>query len=124
MIRIPLCMRATLGFLAFSTFATAQSSQERPNIIFLIGDGMGLPQISAAMVKSDATLHFERFRHIGFIKTHSAAQEVTDSAAGATAFSAGVKTYNGAIGVDVDTASVSTILEELETEGYRTGLIS
>ncbi|HAA20233.1 MAG TPA: alkaline phosphatase [Cytophagales bacterium] len=117
-------MRVLWGFLALSTCSWAQSGQERPNIIFLIGDGMGLPQISAAMVKSDATLHFERFRHLGFIKTHSAVEKVTHSAAGATAFSAGTKTYNGAIGVDVDTVSVPTILEELEEQGYRTGLIS
>lgn len=98
--------------------------QEAPNVILLIGDGMGLSQISAAMYHSQEPLNFERFEHYGFIKTHSAKQKVTDSAAGATAFASGVKSYNGAIGVDADTLSQPTILEYYVEQGYATGVIA
>ena len=38
-------------------------------------------------------------------------QNITDSAAAATAMSAGIKTYNAAIGVDNDGSSVKTVLK-------------
>lgn len=99
-------------------------AQEAPNVILLVGDGMGLSQISAAMYHSEEPLNFERFQAYGFIKTQSAKQKVTDSAAGATAFASGVKSYNGAIGVDVDTVSQPTILEYYQQQGYSTGVIA
>lgn len=94
------------------------------NIIFLIGDGMGIAQITAGMVAKDGPLHLERCTHSGFSKTHSADKLITDSAAGATAFSCGIKTYNGAVGVDVDTNAVKTILEIAEDKGLATGLVA
>lgn len=58
------------------------------NIIFLIGDGMGLGHISAALYANDNSLNLEQFTHIGFQKTYSANDLITDSAAGATALPA------------------------------------
>ena len=49
---------------------------------------------------------------------------ITDSAAGATAFACGVKTYNGAIGVNADTIPVKTLVEEAEEKNYKTGIIA
>ncbi|THH39523.1 alkaline phosphatase [Neolewinella litorea] len=90
----------------------------------MIGDGMGVTQISAGMYSSDKQLNLERFPVIGLHKSYSADNLITDSAAGATAFSAGVKTYNGAIGVDMDTMPVTTILEMAESAGMPTGLVA
>ncbi|MFK8164286.1 MAG: alkaline phosphatase [Lewinella sp.] len=94
------------------------------NIILMIGDGMGITQISAGLYSNKNKLHLERFPYIGLHKSYSGDNLVTDSAAGATAFSAGVKTYNGAIGVDMDTLPVVTILELAEAAGMPTGLVS
>ena len=94
------------------------------NIILLIGDGMGLSQVSAAIYYKDGIPNFERFSTIGLSKTSSGSELVTDSAAGATVFSAGVKTYNGAIGVTIDTLAVSTIVETLSADGYSTGIVA
>ena len=116
-------MRICLLVFAFLA-AKIGYSQEAPNIILLVGDGMGLSQISAAMYHSEEPLSFEKFQDYGFIKTHSAREKVTDSAAGATAFASGVKSYNGAIGVDADTVSQPTILEYYESQGYSTGVIA
>ncbi|MDP2175555.1 MAG: alkaline phosphatase [Bacteroidota bacterium] len=93
------------------------------NVILLIGDGMGLAQICAASVINGG-LTLEIFENIGFIKTSSSDDYITDSAAGATAFSTGEKTYNGAIGLAKDSSSRKTIVEMAETKGLATGLIS
>jgi alkaline phosphatase len=93
------------------------------NIILMIGDGMGLAQISAAIVVNGG-LNLEFFKDIGFVKTSSSDDYITDSAAGATAYSTGVKTYNGAIGVGPDTMSLQTIIELAESNNLATGLIS
>jgi alkaline phosphatase len=94
------------------------------NIIFMVGDGMGLAQITAGMIYNDGPLNLERINNIGFHKSFSASNLITDSAAGATAFACGIKTYNGAIGVNQDTIPVETILEESEKKGLYTGLIA
>ncbi|MEM1214711.1 MAG: alkaline phosphatase [Bacteroidota bacterium] len=106
---------------------TALSKPDEPgpkNIILMVGDGMGLSQITAGMYSNGNQLHLERFPVVGLHKSYSSDNLVTDSAAGATAFSAGVKTYNGAIGVDPDTTRLYTILEEAEDKNLATGLVT
>lgn len=98
---------------------------ERPlNVILLIGDGMGITQISAGMYANGNKLNLEKFRVIGLHKTYSGNDLITDSAAGATAFSCGVKTYNGAIGVDLDSLPVKTLLAEAKEKGLSTGIVA
>lgn len=94
------------------------------NVILMIGDGMGLTQITAGMYANGNKLNLERFPYIGLHKSYSSDNLVTDSAAGATAFASGIKTYNGAIGVDTDTMAVETILEEAEKKGLSTGMVA
>lgn len=104
---------------------TQKFKAEKPkNIIFLIGDGMGVSQVFAGLVGNQGKLFIENCRHIGFSKTQSSDNFITDSAAGGTALSTGVRTYNGAIGVNPDTIPVKTILEEAEENGLATGLVS
>ena len=108
-----------------NTVSNISSEIKKPkNIILLIGDGMGLSQVSAAIYYKNGKPNFERFGTIGLIKTSSASELVTDSASGATVFSAGVKTYNGAIGVDKDTIPVPTIVEQLSKRGLSTGIVA
>jgi alkaline phosphatase len=98
---------------------------EKPkNIILLIGDGMGVSQVFAGLTANKGRLFLENCKHIGFSKTQSSDDYITDSAAGGTALSSGVKTYNGAIGVDVSGKPVKTILEEASEKGLATGLVS
>ena len=101
-----------------------QPVKQPKNIILMIGDGMGLTQITAGLYSNNNKLNLERIKTIGLHKSYAIDNLVTDSAAGATAFSAGVKTYNGAIGVDADTNLVETILEEAEAKGLATGLVA
>ena len=94
------------------------------NVIFLIGDGMGLPQITGAMYMNNNISVFERFKNIGFHKSGASDNLVTDSAAGATALASGVKTYNGAVGVNPRKESVPTLLEMAEQKQMATGLVA
>ncbi len=102
-----------------------ETKQSKPkNIVLLIGDGMGLTQLSAGIYSNGNTSNFERCPIIGLHKPYASNRLVTDSAAGATAFACGQKTYNGAIAVDPDTIPLPTILEEAETKGLSTGLVA
>lgn len=94
------------------------------NIILLIGDGMGLTQITAGLLANGKTLQLEQFPITGLIRTHSARQLITDSAAGATAFSCGCKTNNGYIGVTAQKKPCLTILEQAKKEGKAVGLVA
>jgi alkaline phosphatase len=53
----------------------------------------------------------------------SSSSLVTDSAAGATAFSCGIKSYNGAISILPDHTPCGTVLEAAKKAGYLTGLV-
>jgi alkaline phosphatase len=90
----------------------------------MIGDGMGLTQLSAAMYTSNTPLAIEGMPVIGFHKSYSSSDLITDSAAGATAFACGVKTYNGAIGLDADTIPCLSIMEEAQARGLAVGLVA
>jgi len=101
-----------------------KQDNEVKNIILFIGDGMGIAQVFAGMTANLGKLNLEYLKYIGFSKTQSSDKYVTDSAAGATAIASGVKTYNGAIGVNTDTVNVQTILELAEAKGLSTGLVA
>lgn len=102
------------------------------NVIFLIGDGMGIPYTSGhRYLKDDPSTKtmekttFDKYL-VGTQMTYpeDPAQNVTDSAAAATAMSAGVKTYNSAIAVDNDHSEVKTVLEAAKENGKATGLVA
>jgi alkaline phosphatase len=106
------------------TFSQKFKSDRPKNVIMMIGDGMGTAQIYAGLTANHGQLFLDNFKCVGFSKTQSADNYITDSAAGGTALSAGQKTYNGAIAVNTDTVPVKTILEMAEEKGLSTGLVS
>lgn len=104
-------------------FAAAQS-ETAPNIIFLIGDGMGLTQITSGMYANNNTTVLENFEYIGLSKTHAVKNLVTDSAASGTAMACGAKTYNGVVGINARNEAVPSILNYCANKGYRTALLA
>ena len=104
--------------------APAMPAKPVKNIILMIGDGMGLTQTTAGMYANGNKTELEKFEYIGLHKSHASDNLITDSAAAATAFACGIKTYNGAIAVDDNKAPIPTILEEAEEKGLATGLVS
>lgn len=94
------------------------------NIIFLIGDGMGTSQVYAGLMANRGDLYLKTMPYSGYNKTDAYDNLITDSAAGASAFSIGEKTNNGAIGVDKNDVPKKTILEMAEDKGMSTGLVA
>ncbi len=102
---------------------------EAQNVIIFIGDGMGTSQrdlIRYATVGTEGQLAMDAMPYAGRSQTSPLDPEgfVTDSAAGGTAIASGVKTFNGAVGIDADKNPVPTVLERAERAGMATGLVS
>lgn len=126
-------MRQALAILAlfFVTLANGVNAEGQPqSIIYFIGDGMGMEHLAAYRHFADdpdtpeveATWFDQHL--LGTASTHPLnPNEVTDSAASATALSAGIKTYNGAVGVDNNREPVETLLERARQRGYQTALV-
>lgn len=94
------------------------------NIILMIGDGMGISQITAGMYRNGNKLELERCKVIGLIKTNSKKQLITDSSAGATAFATGKKTRNGMVSQAMeDSANFKTFVEYAEENKKATGIV-
>jgi alkaline phosphatase len=110
------------------------------NVILLIGDGMGFPQLTLARIEKagenlsdyvSTELFMDGMEQTGYVSTFSANSFVTDSAPAATAMATGHKTNNGVIGQDataipkkMDGKNLTTIVEMAEKAGLSTGLIT
>ena len=99
------------------------------NVIFIQGDGMGIAHrelIRLATKGQNGELAMNTMRYAGLVHTDSADPEeaVTDSAAAATAYASGVKTYNGAVGVDADGNPVPRCSSRPAPRGKATGLVT
>lgn len=108
--------------LILGLWAFRQPTARPRNIILMIGDGMGLSQVTASLYTLNNKSVFERFPVTGLIATQSSSHLITDSAAGATAFACGCKTYNGAIGVTAKKKPCKTLLEIADSLGLSTGI--
>lgn len=100
------------------------------NLIFMVSDGMGPTSLSLtrSFQQSENGLPIDDVlvlddHLIGSSRTRSSSSLITDSAAGATAFSCGSKSYNGAISVLPDHSPCGTVLEAAKKAGYMTGLV-
>jgi len=107
-----------------STFPHQFKTDQPKNIILMIGDGMGVTHVFAAMTANRGHLFLTNCKSIGFTKTQSASDYITDSAASGTALATGVKTNNGVIGMDPTGKPVANIIEEVTKHGLATGLVS
>lgn len=115
-----------LAMLVFSpAFAQKAPKNEKVrNIIFLIGDGMGLGAASAWMLENGyQQTCFDRAQFVGIAKTYSANNRVTDSAASGTAMATGEKTNNGMLGMKPDGSEPASIAELAKAKGMKTGVI-
>ena len=91
------CLLLLLPFLLLNLQGFSQNEKEKEspkaiNVIYMIGDGMGLPQVFATMLATGNDLAFKQFPYIGVVDTRSASNTITDSAAGGTALASDHKT--------------------------------
>lgn len=126
-ITFPLLIVLSLILVQCSTSKiTTTKTSETPvveNVILLIGDGMGVSQVYSGITANNG-LNLEKSKYVGFSKTYSASDYITDSAAGGTAIATGTKTNNGAIGVDAKGNDVKSILEYAAENGLSTGVVA
>ncbi len=94
------------------------------NVILLIGDGMGHGAVNAAMYANGGALTMTNLRTFGLVRTQSADNFTTDSAASGTAYATGQKTNNGFVGMNPARESITNIPEYLTPLGYACGVLS
>ena len=93
------------------------------NIIFMIGDGMGLEQVSTAWTANRGELNMEQMPYVGLQRTYCLNWLVTDSAAAGTALASGNKTNKGMIATLPDGTELDTMMDFAKRAGKRTGVV-
>jgi alkaline phosphatase len=92
------------------------------NVIVMIGDGMGLEQISCGWVLNGGHLNLDNFKVAGLSRTYATDRLITDSCAGGSALATGVKTKYYYMGVDPDGNPVPSLLRLAQQQGKKTGV--
>ena len=124
-------MRRLTYLLVFVLLAGVCYAQKAKYVFFFIGDGMGVNQVNGTeMYLADKEegrigtrqLLFGSFPVAGIATTFSASNSITDSSAGGTALATGTKTYNGAIGVDVDKQALRSVAYRAQASGKKVGI--
>ena len=92
------------------------------NVIFMIGDGMGLEQISCGWVLNGGHLNLDNFAVTGLSRTYATNRLITDSCAGGSALATGVKTQYYYMGVDPEGNPVPSLLHLAQEQGKKTGV--
>lgn len=99
------------------------ATNEVRNVIFLIGDGMGLEQVSCAWVLNHGKLNLDNMSVVGLSRTYSLSDLITDSAAGGTALAVGQKTSNSHVGTDAEGKPLYSMLVKAQELGKKTGVV-
>ncbi|GAB2862286.1 alkaline phosphatase [Pseudoduganella ginsengisoli] len=84
------------------------------NVIFFLGDGMGLATMTAARIYSvgeDGELTMDTLPETAFVKTFSNDAQVTDSAPSMSAYMTGIKMNNEVISMSSNTTAVAPIAD-------------
>eukprot|EP00300_Choanocystis_sp_HF-7_P033349 c45676_g1_i1.p1 GENE.c45676_g1_i1~~c45676_g1_i1.p1 ORF type:complete len:563 (+),score=123.15 c45676_g1_i1:36-1691(+) len=109
----------------------SSTKKEQPrNLIFMIGDGFGPAQLALArayqrQMSNDMSVSLPQDGFlVGSSRTQSSNSFITDSAAGATAFSCAAKTKNQRVSVGNDDAPCANLFEAATAEGFRVGIVS
>lgn len=110
---------------AHPTVEVAQPAKGlRPkNIVFMIGDGMGLEQLSTAWVANRGALNIDQMPYVGLQRTYCLDWLVTDSAAAGTALATGQKTNKGMVATNPLGEELSSMMDLAQRAGKRTGVV-
>jgi len=116
-------MKKSALFLLLCLAVQGAAGQEVRNLIYMIGDGMGLAHVSMLRIENRyEPTAFDRAQHIALISPQSANNRVTDSGAAGTALAAGHKANNGSLGQTPDGKPVESIVSAAARNGFSTGL--
>jgi alkaline phosphatase len=104
------------------------SARPARNVIFMVPDGMGLADVTAARIYRNGPggdpLNLETLAFVGYARNWSADSTITDSAAAASAWACGEKFRNGSICMRPDGSHPASLLEIARDRGRRTGLVA
>ena len=125
-------MRRLIFIMTFMVISLTVSAQAK-YVFYFIGDGMGSNQVLGAEMYRSAlqgeplgrvqTL-MTTFPYSGHASTYSKSNGITDSAAAGTCLATGTKTRNGMLGLDQDSAHLTTIAEKLKAQGWGIGIMT
>lgn len=123
-------MKRIINSLLFLLFAVILQAQQAKYVFYFIGDGMGMNLINVAelfMAQKEGfigvkPLVFTQFPIASMATSFSATHPVTDSAAAGTALATGHKTYNKAIGVDVNKEAIESVAVRAQKSGKKVGI--
>lgn len=123
-------MKRLTYLMLFMLLAVVAQAQQAKYVFYFIGDGMGLNQVNTTEMYlgekqgriGTEPLCFASFPVAGMATSYSATNSITDSSAGGTALATGVKTYNGAIGVDANKERVMSVAERAKRAGKKVGV--
>jgi alkaline phosphatase len=142
------CGAATLSGCATAPPPTtavvpARDIDRARNVIFFLGDGMGINTLTAARIYAvgeAGELTIDTLPESAFVKTYSNNAQVTDSAASMSAYMTGVKQNNGVLSMSGDTSAIApaedgssrctngqpvpTLLELAKARGLATGVVT
>ena len=121
--RLSFVALALMGLVSCHQKEEVKEEPKAVNVIYMIGDGMALPQVYGTMIATGQDLAFMQFPYTGIVDTHSASNVITDSSASGTALACGEKTKNGMVGMDVDSVAIESILDVMAQQGKSTGLV-
>lgn len=116
--------RLFISVVVLFSASTLMAQEPVKNIIYLIGDGMGLSSVSMMMVEGgyEPTI-FDEADNVALQKSYSMDNRVTDSAASGTALATGYKTNNTFLGVTADGVPVESLMEVAHGKGMATGVV-
>ena len=112
-------------FLLLAVAPITSANGQIKNVIFMIGDGMGLSHITAARINQgspDELLNIDTMPITGFARNNSLSSLVTDSAAAGTALATGVRTENGRIATTSDNQELKSLMLLARDRGMGTGV--
>lgn len=149
--RVKFAITVALAAASLAGCASKAVEAEAPtNVIFFLGDGMGMTTMTAARIYAvgeDGELAMDMLPETAFVKTFSNDAQVTDSAPSMSAYMTGVKANNEVLAMSSDTIAkdpiadingnklandcgatngkpVSTLLEIAKSKGWSAGVVT
>ncbi|MBQ4072143.1 MAG: alkaline phosphatase [Clostridia bacterium] len=122
---VTIATSVTLFGVYYFNYGTDPVVEEKAqNFILLIGDGMGINHIKTAeLYNNGSLLNMRKLPVTGEVMTRSLSAGATDSAASATTYATGEKTYNGRLSFK-DGKNLTTIAEEAMANGKKVGIVA
>lgn len=113
----------TIALIAVVCATSCCNRQKVKNVIYVIGDGMGMGAVSSLLLTEEGPTGFDMAPVVGLSETSSANNHVTDSPAGGTALATGTRTRNGYLGIDPDGNQLTSVLKKAQAMGKKSGIV-